>query len=152
MLWISLILAFSFAFYGLIRKLVAVPAVAGLTIETMVLAPLAAGFLLFAARDHSAAPIAADGVTKALLVASALVTTVPLLLFAEGARRLELSTLGFIQYLAPSLSFLCGILILGESLGPIQLGAFALIWLAIAIYVTDLLSHRRAGMTKSAPA
>lgn len=148
MLWISVTLAISFGLYGLIRKVVPVPAIAGLTVETLVLAPFA-GIYLASAEVHAAAPLLwANWTVTALLVGSALLTVIPLVMFAEGARRLELSTLGFIQYLTPSISFVIGLAVLGERLRPVQLACFALIWLAIAIYVADLLLQRRAATNR----
>lgn len=142
MLWISLSLALSFASYGLVRKLVSVSALPGLTVETIVLMPLAAGYLAYAGRSAQGLSFGADGYTTLLLAGAGVVTAVPLLLFAAAARRLEFSTLGFIQYLSPTITFLLGLSVFHEPLRPVQLGSFALIWLAIAVFTWDLLARR----------
>jgi len=143
-LWISLSLALSFALYGLVRKQVAVGSLPGLTIESgLLMVPSLAIAAWYAAGPQGSA-FGQDGVMSGLIVFSGVVTAVPLLLFAIAARRMEYSTLGFIQYLAPTIVFFLGLFVFKQELQPAQLGSFVLIWTAVAIFVGDLLSRRRA--------
>ncbi len=133
-LWISLSLAFSFAFYGLIRKTVSVGALEGLMVETTLLAPVALGYLWWLG---SGVPLAIErGVgMAALLVFAGAATTAPLLLFSAAARRLPLTTMGMLQFLAPSIQFVLAIAVFGERLTPMRLACFALIWAGLAVYI-----------------
>ena len=131
--WIALLLAFSFSLYSLLRKTTPVGGLIGLTFETMLLTPGALLFLFLAGRTG---PVA-DPPTFALLAFSGLVTSVPLLLFTGAARRLRLSTLGFVQYLSPSVSLLLAVFVFGEPLGLTQLATFACIWAAVAVYAEE---------------
>jgi chloramphenicol-sensitive protein RarD len=136
--WISLFLAVSFGAYGLVRKRLPIDAVSGLFAETLVTFPLALGFLLFLATQGQG-HFGTDGVwVSVLLAAAGPITAVPLVLFAVGARRLRLVTLGFIQYIAPSLTFLLAVFVYGEPFNATQAVAFALIWLALLIFTLDL--------------
>jgi len=133
-LWLSLALALSFAFYGLIRKLAPVEAFEGLTIETLLLAPVAL-FYLFWLSGHEGLSFGREGGLTALLVLAGAVTTVPLLLFAAAARELKMATLGLLQFIAPSLQFLLAITLFGERLDAQKLLSFGLIWAGLAVYV-----------------
>lgn len=141
--WISLALAVSFALYGLLRKTVRADAVVGLTFETAALAPLAVAFLLaregrgVGAFGHQGAPV------DALLVASGAVTVVPLILFTLGVRRLPLSTVGLLQYIAPTCTFLLAVFIYGEPFSAADAVSFGLIWTALGIYTVELRSRLR---------
>jgi chloramphenicol-sensitive protein RarD len=149
-LWISLTLCVSFALYGLLRKVVAADAVAGLTIETAILFPIAAAWLLW--RASAGAPVLGSGTTDAtLLIAAGIVSTVPLLLFTAAARRLPYSTLGMLQFLAPTLQLLIAVLIYGEPFGLAQAFAFGAIWIALALYVTALIRQPRSTQTSHLP-
>jgi chloramphenicol-sensitive protein RarD len=143
-LWISLTLALSFGTYGLIRKTVAIDALGGLLIETLILAPFAAAALAWAWWDGSAAWGGSFRV-DALLAFTGVVTAVPLLLFALAARRLRYATLGLLQYLAPSLAFLQAVLLFGEPLRPVHLVTFGLIWAGCAVYAWDSVRAARKG-------
>jgi chloramphenicol-sensitive protein RarD len=134
---ISLAIAFSFALYGLIRSQAAVDAVTGLLIETLVLAPVALGWLLTRPEGVFGHPPA----LLLLLAAGGVLTAVPLLLFGLAARRLKLSTLGVMQYLAPSMVFVQAVFLFGEPLAPAQLLAFGCIWAGLAIYTRALLGR-----------
>ncbi len=135
--WIALVLAFSFGFYGLLRKIGRPGGIAGLTVETLLLAPVAAGWLVFSGTQGTLV-FAREGVrTTVLLLAAGPVTALPLIWFAEGARRLRLATIGFLQYLAPSLQFLMAVLVFGEKFGQVQLVSFGLIWAALVLYSID---------------
>ena len=144
--WISLVLAFSFGFYGLIKKRVGnqVDAVTGLTLETVWLAPVAIIQLIVVA--------ALSGLTFGTvspwhtvgLLAAGIVTAVPLLLFAAAARRLPLTSMGLIQYFAPILQFLVGVFILHEPMPPERWVGFALVWVALLILTVDMIRSGRA--------
>ncbi|MDI6748386.1 MAG: EamA family transporter RarD [Rhodocyclaceae bacterium] len=138
--WVSLVLAGSFGLYGLLRKQLPLDAANGLLLETACAAPVAALYLLWLG---SAGQFGTTMTIDALLIASGAVTAVPLLLFAVGARRLPLVTLGFLQYIAPSLTFLLAIFYYDEPMNLPRLLAFAAIWAGLALYSTDLLLHRR---------
>lgn len=143
-LWVSVVLALSFAFYGLVRKMTPVPAIAGLGAETLVLAPFALGWMAWSMQSHPLS-FGQDGVTTALLIVAGLVTTIPLVLFAVAAQRLPMATLGLMQYLAPTMQFLTGVLIFNESLNTGQIFSFALIWLSLILFATDSLAAGRRG-------
>jgi chloramphenicol-sensitive protein RarD len=135
--WVALALAFSFAFYGLLRKTAPVGAIEGLSIETLLLFAPAAGYLWYLNNTGSGAFASITRQTDLLLVACALVTAVPLLLFTVGARRLSLITIGFLQYLAPSCTFLLAVFVYGEPFSHSPGVTFCLIWVALAIFSTD---------------
>ncbi|WP_257543833.1 EamA family transporter RarD [Sphingopyxis sp. DBS4] len=143
-LWISLTLALTFGFYGLIRKIVPVGSLPGLAIETTLLMPLAlaaAGWYLWVG---DARGFGADSSISLLLMAGGIVTAVPLLLFATAARRMSYAALGFAQYLAPTLQFLLGLFAFHEPLKPVQLACFVLIWISIAVFSFDMWRKMRA--------
>ena len=131
--FISLILPASFAFYGLIRKKVRVPSTHGLFVETMLTLPFALGFLLYL-WSVGEARLDFDS-TGFLLAFSGVVTILPLLTFNSAAKYLRLSTLGFFQYLSPSISFLLAIFLYNEPLGMLKLASFVLIWASLAINI-----------------
>ena len=132
--WIALVLALSWGLYGLVRKTARVDALVGSTVETILLAPVAIAYLAIAGVQLGRA----DAATHALLVGTGAVTAIPLVLFTVAARRLPLSTLGFLQYLAPTGQFLLAVLAFGEPIAPGELAAFALIWTALAVFTIDL--------------
>jgi chloramphenicol-sensitive protein RarD len=148
MLFISLTLACSFAIYGLVRKLAPVGSLPGLTIETLLLVLPAAGTLAILGSGAPALSFGHEVKTSLLLAASGIVTAVPLLLFALAARRMDYSTLGFIQFIAPTLAFILGLTVFHEPLRPIQLACFVLIWTAAGLFVCDLLAKRRAASAR----
>jgi chloramphenicol-sensitive protein RarD len=145
--WISLALALSFSLYGLIRKTVMAGSLAGLAVETALLAPAAlAGIVWLEARGAGALGAAdrlGTGVIAGLLAAG-VVTALPLLWFASAARRLRLATVGLFQYLAPSLALACAVLLYGEPFTRAHAVAFACIWLALALYSIESLRLFRA--------
>lgn len=151
--WISLTLAFSFAFYGLIRKRLGLPAMAALFVETLLVAPLALLALgWFAAQGE--ATFGSDTRTTLLLILAGPVTLLPLLWFAEAARRLPLITVGFFQYLAPTLTFLLATLVYGEAFTTAWAITFAFIWSGLAVFSIDSLRtreklRRQAGVGKA---
>jgi chloramphenicol-sensitive protein RarD len=143
---ISLILAVSFAMYGLLRKQAPVNAVVGLFIETLLLAPICASLVAF---DFTRGP-ARSHATYALLAGAGVITAIPLLWFANAARRLRLATMGLLQYLAPTCSFLLAVAFFGEPFTPVQRIAFPMIWLALIVYSIDSFRAFRAA-SKSPP-
>ena len=146
-LWISLTLCLSFATNGLLRKIAPVDAVAGLAIETMLLLPFAAGWLLWGwASGHSI--FGSGSAAILLLIAGAgFATATPLLLFTAAARQLPYSTLGMLQFLAPTMQFLLAVLIYGEPFTNAHAIAFAAIWGALGLYVLALVRHARVSVT-----
>ncbi|KZE32455.1 EamA family transporter RarD [Crenobacter luteus] len=132
--WIALLLAVTFALYGLLRKTAKLASLEGLALETFLLAPWALAGLAALAGRGEAAILDSPPATVALLVGAGLVTTVPLLFFAGAARRLKLATLGVIQYLSPTIQFLLGVWLYHEPLGAARLAGFALIWGALLLY------------------
>jgi chloramphenicol-sensitive protein RarD len=145
---ITLILAVSFAGYGLLRKTVAAGAVVGLFIETLLLLPIALGMIATDAARHG---LHWTPGTYALLAGAGVVTAVPLIWFANAARRLRLATLGLLQYLTPTCSFLLAVAFFDEPFTHAQKAAFPLIWAALAIYTVD--SYRAfLAATRTAPA
>jgi chloramphenicol-sensitive protein RarD len=141
--WIALALPATFGIYGLIRKQTPVGALPGLLVETALLAPLAAAYLLWA-HSRPGSDVINTPATIALLLPAGVVTSVPLLWFVAAARRLPLATLGFMQYINPTLQFLVAVLMFGEPLGTGRLVAFGVIWTAVAIYITDMIRRSRA--------
>jgi chloramphenicol-sensitive protein RarD len=149
-IWISLTLAASFAVYGFLRKVAPVDSLEGLWIETLFLAPLAFGWVLWLSQ-------AGDGqflesrATDLLLIMGGALTAIPLLLFTAAARKLPYSTLGFLQYVAPSIQFLLAVLVFGEPLTVAHIVCFGAIWVALAIFVSESVrSHRAAAATAPA--
>lgn len=131
--WISLTLAASFGAYGLLRKRFAIDPVVGLMVETGLLTPFALAFLAWKAAEGTGAGV------SWLLVASGVVTAVPLILFTEGAARLKLSTLGLMQYLAPTGQFLIAVFAFGEPFTATHAVTFGCIWASLALYSADAL-------------
>ncbi|PJC84963.1 EamA family transporter RarD [Vibrio sp. HA2012] len=140
---VSLGLATSFGLYGLLRKKINLDAQTGLFIETLLLLPVAALYLLFIA-DTPTSDMFKNGTTlNLLLLAAGLVTTLPLLCFNGAATRLKLSTLGFFQYIGPSMMFLLAVFIYGEVFEPEKAITFAFIWAALIVFSLDGLSHHK---------
>jgi len=138
--WIALVLAFSFGTYGLLKKTAGVGAVEGLAIETGVLLPVAAAYVLVI----GGGTFGQQGTGHALLLAlSGVVTAVPLLLFGAAASRIPLSTLGVLQYLAPTMQFLLGIMLFHEPLPLAKLVGFVLVWFGVVLFTVDLVRHSR---------
>jgi chloramphenicol-sensitive protein RarD len=132
--WISLLLALTFGFYGLLRKVARLGALEGLALETMMLAPLAMGVLGFWAAQGQGVLVQGDMSSVAWLLVAGPLTAIPLLLFAAGARRIPMTTLGILQYISPTLQFLLGLWLFHEPLQPARLLGFALIWTALVVY------------------
>jgi chloramphenicol-sensitive protein RarD len=135
--WIALVLAATFGCYGLLRKIAVLGALEGLTLETLLLAPIALVGLVLWTLDGSGRFPAPDALTNVWLIALGPITAVPLLMFAAGARRLSMTTLGLVQYIGPSIQFVIGIWVFHEPFSPGRLTGFALIWLALVLYTLD---------------
>ena len=143
--WIALILASSFGLYGLLREVMPVDALPGLAAETLLLAPIALGYLIWC--DASGVGVfghAGPGL-EGLLIAAGPVTAVPLFLFAYGARRIPYSTIGLLQYLSPTLQLACGVFAFGEPFAGARVAGFALIWLALLVFAGNGLRRARRG-------
>ncbi|MER9437761.1 EamA family transporter RarD [Mesorhizobium sp. M0618] len=140
--WVSLALAFSFAAYGFFRKTLPIGPSQGFLLEVLLLSVPALGYIVYliaTGQDHI---ISSSGTDTALLIGCGPVTSVPLLLFAFGAKLLRLSTIGIMQYIAPTMVFLIAVLIFGEPFGTTQAVAFALIWAALAVYSWSMFRGR----------
>jgi chloramphenicol-sensitive protein RarD len=137
--WVSLALAATFGFYGLVRKKARIDAIVGLLVETSLLAPLALRYLVALAARAQGAFVAAGASTTALLAAAGVVTAVPLIWFAVGMRALRLSTMGLIQYITPTGQFLLAVALYREPFTPAHAIAFACIWSSLALYTYDAL-------------
>ena len=145
--WIACILGFTFGFYGLIRKVIAVGSLVGLTMETFLLTVPALGYLIYLDMNGSAAFFKVSLQIDLLLCGTSVVTALPLLLFAMSARRVRLTTLGFLQYIAPSCMLVMAVFVFLEPFRTEQLISFVLIWTALAVYSTDSVVHyRRTGL------
>ncbi|MDF5754978.1 EamA family transporter RarD [Spongiactinospora sp. TRM90649] len=141
--WIALVLATTFGTYGLVKKTAKVGAAESLTIESLVLAVPALGYL-FLLHGQGVGTFGSFGWQHALLlVSSGLVTVIPLLMFTAAAIRVPLSVVGLLQYIAPVLQFMCGVLIVKETMPTSRWAGFAIVWLALAVFTWDALSHAR---------
>ena len=137
--WVALALCFTFAFYGAIRKKIGVDGRAGFVVEAAILAPVAAIWLGHLVGAGEAGPMGAGGWDPLLLIASGPVTAIPLVCFSVAAKRLQLSTIGMMQYIGPTLQFLIAVLVFGEPFTHAHAAAFGFIWLALVIFTVDSL-------------
>jgi chloramphenicol-sensitive protein RarD len=142
--WIALVLALTFALYGLIKKTVAIGSLFGLTLETGILLLPATVYLTMVESGGSGALAGATPTAIALLVGAGVMTTLPLLMFASAASRIPLSLVGILQYIAPTLQFLIGVLVYDEPMTRARLVGFGLVWIALVIFaVESVVAHRR---------
>ncbi|WP_163527564.1 EamA family transporter RarD [Halobacillus ihumii] len=139
--WVALLLALSFGSYGLLKKLVPLNAMFGLTIETMIVTPIAFIYLI----DNQGSPpdIEWVSVTSLLILGSGIATAIPLLLFAAGAKRIPLSMVGFLQYFAPTIMLFLGVFLYNEPFTSVHLVSFALIWAGLAVYTVSRMKRLR---------
>lgn len=140
--WVALSLAASFTVYGVIRKQIVVGAMPGLFVETTILLPFALGWLIWIVQAGQASIVSADAGITALLLLGGPITVVPLLLFAIAARRLTMTVIGFMQFLAPTLQFLTGVYY-GETLTPAHMVCFGFIWAAVLVFSIDAIVRGR---------
>ncbi|MDP7028987.1 MAG: EamA family transporter RarD [Phycisphaerales bacterium] len=149
--WISLTLACSFALYGLTRKQVAAAPAAGLAVEMLLLSPFMLALMWWGHVEHGNAAIAGPWWVTLLLLAGGVVTLVPLVLFAGGARRLQLTTMGVLQYISPTGQLLLAVIAFNEPFGVERVIAFGFIWAAVITYSADSLRHARAEARIASP-
>lgn len=141
--WVSLMLAFSFGTYGLAKKKANAGAVESLALETLVIAPIALGYLIFLT-SAGQSTFTAEGAGHAmLLVSTGIITAIPLICFGAAATRVSMTTLGLLQYLAPTLQFVLGVFIFHEAMPPMRLAGYLLVWVALAIFTFEAVSHHR---------
>ncbi|TWE02676.1 chloramphenicol-sensitive protein RarD [Neobacillus bataviensis] len=148
--WIAITLALSFGLYGLAKKMINVESSVGLTLETMVLAPIAAIYMIYLFLNRSNSLFTAGWETDFLLIGAGAATAIPLLYFAKGAQKIPLSLLGFLQYISPTLTLILGVFVYDEHFSKIQLLSFMFIWAAVAIYSlskTKWFTHRKVKLS-----
>ena len=148
--WVAVVLAFAFALYGLVRKVHPIDGLNGLTIETLWLLPLALGFLVWQiSTGDPRMGLGSDVLTTALLIFSGFLTALPLVLFAMATRRINLSIVGFIMYINPTIQFLIGVYVLDEHFPPQRLFTFVLVWLAMVLFIVGLWQQQKATKKKA---
>lgn len=151
--WVALALALTFGFYGLLRKVAVLGALEGLTLETMMLAPFALAYLVYGVAQGNSVLLQGDASAVGWLAIAGPLTAIPLLLFAAGARRIPMTTLGILQYVSPSILFLLSVLVFKEPLQLPRLVGFALIWGALVVYSLEgLVNSRRVRMVQAVQA
>jgi len=146
--WISLALPLSFGMYGLLRKKIDIDAYSGLLIEGMTLVPISLGYLIYLYSNESMMFMQEGLKLKFLLPFCGVVSLVPLMLFTAGVRRIPYSTIGILQYTAPTLSFLSSIFLFREDLDPVQFAAFIFIWISLLIFSVEGIIHNRKVVTE----
>jgi chloramphenicol-sensitive protein RarD len=148
--WLALMVGSSFALYGLIRKTVAIEALPGLAFEMVLLAPFAVLYLAWCERSGIGSFGSTGIPVDVLLIASGIITAIPLVLFAYGARRIPLSTMGVIQFIGPSLQLVCGLVVFGEPFPSTRAAGFVLIWIGLVLYAIN--GWRKARLAAAATA
>lgn len=133
--WVALILASSFCIYGLIRKLAPMEPLSGLTLETLIMSPFALAYLYFCYTQNNLVFSELNTLQTTVLLCSGIATTLPLLWFAMGARQISMSLLGMLQYISPTLQFLCGVLIFNETLSIERSVGYLLVWTGVVIFL-----------------
>lgn len=142
-LWLSLSMALTFGLYGLLRKTVNAGSLAGLTVESLILAPFALAVAGWFAAQPAGSALTHGPLTAAAVAFGGPMTAVPLIMFAFAARRLPYTVMGFLQFTSPTIVFLLGLLVFGEKLNPAQLACFVAIWCAALLFVWDILRGTR---------
>jgi chloramphenicol-sensitive protein RarD len=150
--WIALTLAFSFGLYGFVKKTAPLGALHGLTLETAILFVPMLLYLIFAEVRSDGVFLHTDGISTLLMIGAGIVTVVPLLMFASAVRLIPLSLVGILQYIAPTLQFLIGVLIFKEPFSPTQLIGFGLVWAALILFTAESFWARRKVMLQLAEA
>ena len=141
--WIALSLAFSFGFYGFVKKLAPLGSLYGLTLETAIVFPIALIYLAFVGFNGSGTFLHQGALTDMLLIGAGAVTTIPLLMFASAAKQIPLTVIGLLQYIAPTLQFLIGVFIYQEPFDQAHLIGFGIVWVALIIFwVENFIAHR----------
>jgi chloramphenicol-sensitive protein RarD len=150
--WVALLLAFSFGSYGLAKKKADAAAVDSLTVETLILAPVALGYIIWLSVTGSS-HFSSSGPAHALLLAgTGLVTAIPLICFGGAATRVTMTTLGMLQYLAPTIQFAIGLVVFHEPMTTLRWLGFGLIWVALVLFTSETIRHRREQILLSAQA
>jgi chloramphenicol-sensitive protein RarD len=149
--WISLTLAFSFGTYGLVKKMAPLDSLYGLSLETAILFLPAMGYLIFVDRQGGGAFIHDGALISILLAMTGVISAIPLLLFAIGLRSAPLSTIGLLQYITPTMQFLVGILIYGETFTFTRLVGFSIVWAALIFFTIESLMAQRKGISGLPP-
>ncbi|MCF6139247.1 EamA family transporter RarD [Pseudalkalibacillus berkeleyi] len=150
--WVAIALALSFGLYGLLKKMTALGALTGLTIETMLITPIALLYVSFLVKDGTNSFVLSDPSTSMILLGAGIVTAIPLLLFATGANRISLSMIGFLQYFAPTIMLFIGVFLYHETFSQVHLTSFIFIWIALAIFTlgnTKLLARFEPRLSKT---
>jgi chloramphenicol-sensitive protein RarD len=150
--WVAFLLAFSFGTYGLAKKKADVEAVESLTFETLVLTPVAIGYLVWLWANGSANFGAHGALHALLLVTTGAVTALPLICFGAAAIRISMTTIGLLQYLAPTIQFALGVLVFHEEMTPAKWLGFSLVWVALVIFTGEALRHRHRQLRMSVEA
>lgn len=148
--WIALVLALTFGSYGLVKKIAPLEALPGVAMETGIMAVVALGYLLFEEGRQTGSFGHAGLVTSLLLVGAGIASAVPLLLFTAGTRRAPLSVVGLLQYISPTLQFLCGVFLYRETFDHIHLVGFSIIWLALLVFTGESLLEKRRPLAAAA--
>ncbi len=146
--WISLLLAFTFGLYGLLKKKVNLESMPALTVETMMVFPFALAFLCYTAESSATSLFPSSALITSLLILSGLVTAIPLFWFGKSAQAIPLSTMGFIQYLSPTLQLLLGIFIYNETFGMEYLVCFVFVWAGLLFYTISILTGKKVTIAK----
>jgi chloramphenicol-sensitive protein RarD len=144
--WVALVLAFSFGSYGLAKKKANAGAVESLTFETLVIAPVALGYLVLLTVTGASTFTSEGPLHVALLLGMGVLTAVPLLCFGGAATRVSLTTLGLLQYVTPTMQFVLGVLVFQEPMPPMRWVGFGLVWVALVIFTVESLHHRRRSL------
>ncbi|MBY9074590.1 EamA family transporter RarD [Nocardioides sp. WL0053] len=150
--WVALVLAFSFGSYGLAKKKANTGAVESLTVETLVLAPVAAGYLLWLGAQGTSTFTTEGAGHVLLIVGTGVVTAIPLICFGAAATRVSMTTIGLLQYVAPTIQFALGVFLFGEPMPAMRWVGFTLVWLALAIFTFEALTYRRRQLRLTAEA
>lgn len=150
--WVALVLAFSFGSYGLAKKKADTGAVESLTVETIVLAPFAVAFLAWLSATGRSTFTGYGAGHTALIIGTGVVTVIPLICFGAAATRVSMTTLGLLQYLAPTIQFALGVFVFGEPMPTLRWVGFAVVWLALAIFTVEAVNHRRVQLRMAAEA
>ncbi len=150
--WVALVLAFSFGSYGLAKKKANTGAVESLTVETLVLAPVAAGYLLWLGAQGTSTFTTEGAGHVLLVVGTGVVTAIPLICFGAAATRVSMTTIGLLQYVAPTIQFALGVFLFGEPMPAMRWVGFTLVWLALAIFTFEALTYRRRQLRLTAEA
>ena len=150
--WVALVLAFSFGSYGLAKKKANTGAVESLSVETLVLAPVAAGYLLWLGAQGTSTFTTEGAGHVLLIVGTGVVTAIPLICFGAAATRVSMTTIGLLQYVAPTIQFALGVFLFGEPMPAMRWVGFTLVWLALAIFTFEALTYRRRQLRLTAEA